>query len=141
VPATYYSYYYNFGYYNACYWRFGHIFCYYNTWPYYSSYLQIMTIQPSQHIVTISESQAPNGLDTLTLTSYEGTVQTITDVVDSSGLTQTGTATVSATSVITNTVVNTITNPATTIYNVPCQRCVPQQVTERVSILQLLFGI
>jgi hypothetical protein len=74
------------------------------------------------------------------LTSYEGTVQTISNIVDTSQLTQTGTATVSATSVITNTVVNTVVNPATTINNVPCQSCVAQKVTERVSILQLLFG-
>jgi hypothetical protein len=138
VPISYYNYYNP--YYHYCYWRFGRIFCYYNSWPYYNSYMQTTTIQASQHIVSISQSQGPNGLEILTLTSYEGTVQTISNVIDDSQLTQTGTATVSAGSVVTNTVVNTIQNPATTIVNVACQRCVAQQVTERVSIFQMLFG-
>ncbi|MGA2783972.1 MAG: zinc ribbon domain-containing protein [Candidatus Bathyarchaeia archaeon] len=138
IPNTYYSYYNS--YYNSCYYRFGHIYCNYNSWPYYNSYMQTTTIQPSQHIVSISQSQGPNNLETLTLTSYEGTVQTIQNVVDTSQLTQTGTATVSATAVITNTVVNSVVNPATTIYNVPCQTCVAQKATERVSILQIIFG-
>ncbi|MGA3296321.1 MAG: zinc ribbon domain-containing protein [Candidatus Bathyarchaeia archaeon] len=138
IPNTYYSYYNS--YYNNCYYRIGRIVCNYNSWPYYNSYMQTTTIQPSQHIVSISQSPGSNNLETLTLTSYEGTVQTISNVVDTSQLTQTGTATVSATSVITNTVVNTVVNPATTVNNVPCQSCVTQKVTERVSILQLLFG-
>ena len=138
IPNTYYSYYNS--YFSRCYYRFGRIFCNYNSWPYYNSYMQTTTIQPSQHIVSISQSPGPNNLETLTLTSYEGTVQTIPNVVDTSQLTQTDTATVSATSVITNTVVNTVVNPATTINNVPCKSCVAQKVTERVSILQLLFG-
>lgn len=139
VPDTYYGYYNN--YYRNCYWRYGRIYCYgYNYWPSYNTYINTVTVSASERIVSISESQGPNGLETMTLTSYDGNVRTIQNVVDASNLSQTGTATVSGTTIVANTIVNTLFSPTTVAFPVDCKQCVQQTVTENISILQWILG-
>lgn len=140
VPDTYYGYYNN--YYRNCYFRYYRIYCYnYNYWPNYNSNVQTYTVSASDHIVSISESQGSNGLEIVALTSAEGAVKTVTNVVDASNLSQTGTATITGTTIVANTIVNSVFTPATFAFGVDCKSCVPKTITERVSILQLLLGL
>ena len=141
---TYYNQYYYYGGYNwwggnYCYWyKSSYIVCNYNSWPWYqSSYGTTVTISPSQQVVSVSRAQQPSGLETLTLTYYNGQSTTVRNVYSDS-LTQSGTSTVQSSAVMTNTITNTITTPVT--LTVPCQQCIPEHVTEHVSILQMLFG-
>jgi hypothetical protein len=138
VPDAYYSYYGN--YYRNCFWRYGRIYCYYNYWPYYNTYINTVTVSASDRIVSISDSQGPNGLEILTLTSYDGNVRTIQNVIDASNLSQTGTTTVSGTTIVANTIVNTLFSPTTVAFPVDCKQCVQQTVTEHISILQWILG-
>lgn len=139
VSAAYYGYYGN--YYRNCGWRYGRIYCYgYNYWPYYNTYTTIVTISASDRIVSISESQGPNGLEVLTLTSADGNTRVIQNVIDSSNLSQTGTTTVSGTTIVANTIVNTLFSPTTVAFPVDCQQCVQQTVTENISILQWILS-
>jgi len=139
IQQAYYGYYGN--YYRNCYWRYGRIYCYgYNYWPNYGTYTSTVTVSPSDRIVSISESQGPNGLATLTLTSADGNTRLIQNVIDVSNLTQTGTATVSGTTIVANTIVNTLFSPTTVAFPVDCQQCVQQTVTEYISILQWILG-
>ena len=140
----YYNYYYGYGGYNwwggnYCYWyKSSYIVCDYSYWPWYqSSYGTTVTISPSERVVSVTRAQQPSGLETLTLTHYDGHSTTVRNVYSDS-LSQSGTSTVSSSVVVTNTVTNTITNPVT--LTVPCQQCIPEHVTEHVSILQMLFG-
>jgi len=142
--STYYSYYYNYyySYYsmggNACYWVRHQIVCNYSYWPWYTpSYGTTVTVTPGQQVVTVTRTQQSTGLETLTLTYYNGQSTTVQNVYNDN-LTPTGTATVQSSAVVTNTLTNTITTPVT--QTVPCHQCIPTHVTEHVSILQLLFG-
>jgi len=124
---------------NYCYWyKSSYIVCNYNYWPWYQpSYGTTVTISPSDNVVSVSRTQQPSGLETLTLTYYNGQPRNIRNVY-SDTLTQSGTSTVQSSAVVTNTITNTITTPVT--ITVPCQQCIPEHVTEHVSILQILFG-
>ena len=102
--------------------------------------MNTVTVSASDHIVSISESQGGNGLETLSLTSYEGTVRVIQNVVDTSNLSQSGTATVSGTTVVANTIVNTLFTPTTVAFPVDCKKCVEQKVNEHISILQWILS-
>ena len=134
----YYSYYSNYWGGSYCYYYHGQIVCNYNYWPWYSpSYGSTVSITAGQQVVGVMRAQQPSGLESLTLTYYNGQSSTIQNVY-SDNLTPSGTATVQSNAVVTNTVTNTITTPVT--QTVPCQQCIPEHVTEHVSILQLLFG-
>ena len=136
VTQTYYNYYYSW--YSGCYVGFyGVLRCGYNYWPYYNTpgYTTSVTVSPGQNIVSVTSTQGSYGLSTVTLTSLSGSATTYNNVVSNS-LTQTGTSTTQATT----TIVNTITQTTSSVTNVACQNCIPQQVTEYVSILQLLTG-
>ena len=134
----YYSYYSNWWGGNSCYWYHNQIVCNYTYWPWYTpSYGSTVTITPGQQVVSVTRAQQPSGLESLTLTYYNGQSSTIQNVYNDN-LTPTGTTTVQSNAVVTNTITNTITTPVT--QTVPCQQCIPEHVTEHVSILQLLFG-
>jgi hypothetical protein len=138
VPDTYYGYYNS--YYRNCFWRYGRIYCSYNNWPSYNTYISTVTVSASDRIVSISDSQGSNGLEILTLTSYDGNTRVIQNVVDASNLSQTGTTTVSGTTIVANTIVNTLFSPTTVSFPVDCQQCVQQTVSENISILQWILG-
>jgi hypothetical protein len=142
----YYNYYYDYGGYNwwsgsYCNWtgyKSSIIVCNYKYWPWYQpSYGTTVTISPSQQVVGVSRVQQPSGLESLTLTYYNGQSTTVSNVYRDT-LTQSGTSTVQTNAVVTNTITNTITTPVSV--TMPCQRCVREHVTEHVSILQMLFG-
>jgi zinc ribbon protein len=136
------NYYYN--YYNSywggnyCYWYHHQIVCNYNYWPWYGqSYGTTVTVTPGQQVVSVTRTQQSSGLESLTLTYLNGQSTTVQNVYNDN-LTPSGAATVQSTAVVTNTVTNTITTPVT--QTVPCHQCIPQHVTDHVSILQLLLG-
>ena len=134
----YYSYYDNWWGGSYCYWYHQQIVCNYNYWPWYTpSYGNTVTITSDQQVVSVTRAQQYGGLESLTLTYYDGKSTTIQNVYNDN-LTPSGTTTVQSNAVVTNTVTNTITTPIT--QTVPCQQCIPEHVTEHVSILQLLFG-
>jgi hypothetical protein len=121
-----------------CYYYHHQIVCNYNYWPWYMpSYGNTVTITPGQQVVSVTRAQQSSGLESLTLTYYNGQSSTIQNVYNDN-LTPSSTTTVQSSAVVTNTVTNTITTPVT--QTVPCQQCIPEHVTEHVSILQLLFG-
>jgi hypothetical protein len=137
------SYYSNF-YYNSCtyccyyYWYDQQQICNYSYWPWYSpSYGITVDVTPSQQVVSVTRTQQPGGLESLTLTYYNGQSTTVQNVYNDK-LSQSGTSTIRSTAAVTNTVTNTITTPVT--QTVPCHQCIPEHVTEHVSILQLLLG-
>ena len=135
---TYYNQYYNYWGGNYCYWYKHQIICNYNYWPWYTpSYGTTVTITPAQQVVSVTRAQQYSGLESLTLTYYNGQSTTIQNVY-SDNLSQSGTVTVQSSAVVTNTITNTITDPVT--LTVPCHQCVAQHVTQYVSILQLIFG-
>ena len=150
IPDQYYYYYFNYPPYYVCYGYYSPYACPYPpyyypyNWYYPNSYnygfhfANTITIQPSDNVVQVQQSQESNGFSTLVLTHYDGTSFTYRHVfqqnLTQSGSTVAGTSTVTATRVVTNWVVN----PATT--TVQCQRCIPQHVTEHVSLLQLIFN-
>ncbi|HYB84539.1 MAG TPA: zinc-ribbon domain-containing protein [archaeon] len=134
----YYNQYYNYWGGNYCYWYKQTIICNNNYWPWYTpSYGTTVTITPGQQVVSVSRTQQYSGLESLTITYYNGQSTTVQNVYNDN-LSQSGTASVQSTAVVTNTVTNTITTPVT--LTVPCHQCIPEHVTEHVSILQLLFG-
>ena len=150
VSDSYYNNYYNYwygNYNNNCYYSnyYGGWVCVnnnynYNYWPYYgqSQYgYSTVTVDPSDNIVKIQQTQESNGLWTMVLTHYDGTLDTYRHVYQMD-LTQTGTSTVPGSVSMSNTVTNSVVSPVT--FSVSCQACIPQHVTEHVSLLQLLFG-
>jgi zinc-ribbon domain len=143
VQNQYYNYYYAAGYFTGCYrGPYGYVHCggYYN-WPSYNLYTTTVTINPSDRVVSVQDTRQANGyLSTVTLTKADGSTTTYTNVFNDN-LAQTGTSTVQVVVTQTSTVTQTTMVPATTAVNVPCDNCIPQHVTEHVSILQLLLGI
>jgi len=122
----------------CCYWYNQIPICNYLYWPWYEPKRQAtVTISAAQQVVSVTKTPQPMGLETLTLTYYNGQSITIQNVYHDN-LTQNGTITIPSIVVATNTIVNTATTPVTE--TVPCYECVPEHVTEYVSILQLLFG-
>ena len=137
--SYYYNYYYNYGWgSNSCYWYHHQIVCNYYYWPWYApSYGTTVSVTAAQQVVSVTRTQGSTGLESLTLTYYNGQSSTIQNVY-SDNLTPGATTTVQSNAVVTNTITNTITTPVT--QTVPCQQCIPEHVTEHVSILQMLFG-
>ena len=140
VSDQYYTYYQPY-YYNNCYFdQFGNYYCSYTYWPYYQQYVNSVTIDPTDDVVSVSTTNEAGGLITVTCTHYDGTQDVYRHVV-SDDLTKSATDTVSTTVTQTSTIANSIVTPVTTTSPVPCQSCIPQHVTEHVSIIQLLFGL
>lgn len=139
VSDQYYQYYQN--YYQYCYYdQYGNVYCNYNNWPNgYNAYTTTVTVDPSDRFVKRQVTQESGGLYSVTLTSYDGQAQVFRHV-SSMDLTLTGTTNVEETVTLTNTSTNSIVNPETTISQAPCDACMPQHITEHVSILQLLLG-
>ena len=136
VPQAYYNLYYIW--YSQCYVGvYGSTtYCCYNYSPYNTpSYTTTVTISPSQKIVNVVTTPGSYGLSTVTITDPNGTATTYINVFSNS-LTQSGTSTTQ----MTTTIVTTITQNTSSVTNIACQSCVPQQVTIYVSILQLLTG-
>jgi len=138
-----YQYWYNSNYSNACYYSsyYGGWVCsnYNYNWPNYgqSQDYYTVTVDPTDNVVKVQQTQESNGLWTFVLTHYDGTSETYRHVYKTD-VTQSGTSTVSGTVTMTSTLTNSVANPVT--FSVPCQACIPQHVTERVSLIQLLFG-
>lgn len=134
VSDQYYSYYQP--YYAGCVRGFyGVIRCGYASWPNVSIYTTTVTINPNDNVVNMQDTQEGAGyLSTVTLTRSDGTTVTYTHVVNNS-LAQTATSNVQGT----GTQTTSITQTLSTVVNVPCDKCIPQHVTEYVSIMQLLF--
>jgi hypothetical protein len=135
VPQAYYNLYYIW--YSQCYVGFySATYCGYNYSPYSTpSYTTTVAISPSQNIVNVVTTPGSYGLSTVTITDLNGTATTYINVFSNS-LTQSGTSTTQTTT----TIVTTITQNTSSVTNIVCQSCVPQQVTIYVSILQLLTG-
>lgn len=137
-------YYYSYqNYYRNCYIIYGHVQCSWGggyPWPSYGSYVNSVTVDPSQNVVRVDRTQQSAGLWTMTLWRYDGTSWSVNNVY-SDNLAQTASSTVQTTVTQTSTILNQVTNPQVTISSVPCQSCIPQHVTERVSILQILLGM
>jgi hypothetical protein len=153
IPDQYYYYYFNNQPYYGCYQPYGSYYPYGCSYPYYyypfnwyysNSYnygfhfANTITIQPSDNVVRVQQSQESNGFSTLVLTHYDGTSFTYRHVfqqnLTQSGSTVAGTSTVTSTSIVTNSVVNPVTT------TLQCQRCILQHVTDHVSLLQLIFN-
>jgi hypothetical protein len=121
----------------CCYWYSQQLICNYLYWPWYKpSYGKTVTVTPAQRVVSVTTQQSGD-LETLTLTYYNGRSTTVQNVYNDQ-LRLGGTAKVQSTAVLTSTITNTITTPVT--QTLPCYQCVPERVTEHVSILQLLLG-
>ena len=103
----------------------------------YNSYATTVTINPSDNVVQVQQTQESDGLLSLTLTHFDGSSVTYNHVTQQN-LTQSGTSTIQITSVATDTVTNTAVAPVTN--PIQCQNCILQHVTEHVSLLQLLLG-
>jgi len=145
-PSCYYSYYNNYycsysyyyypysGYYNYRY-RYG----YSNYAPYYgyNNYATTVTVNPSDDIVRVQQTQESNGLTTLTLFHFDGTSTTYNHVTQQN-LAQSATSTIPMTGIVTNTITNSAVTPITSA--VQCQNCILQHVTDYVSLLQLILG-
>jgi hypothetical protein len=141
VQSQYYSYY--APYYSRCVRGFyGFIRCggYYG-WPNYNAYTTSVTVNPSDNVVSVQDTQQTNGyLSTVVLTKADGSTVTYSNVFNDN-LSQAGTSTVQVAVTQTSTVTQTSMVPATTVMSVPCDNCIPQHVTEHVSLLQLLLGL
>jgi hypothetical protein len=132
------QYYGNWGLY--CYrWRW-QIICYNYGWPGYNSY-GTANIDPGMMVTRIDRSAGAYGLEIITLYRYDGTSVGSFSTVVSDNLAMTGQATVNVVVSGTNTITNTISNQQTKVYSIPCQKCIPQTVMERVSILWILLGL
>jgi len=137
--SNYYSnnYYYNYCSY-CCYWYDQEPICNYGYWPWYApSYGTPVTVTAAQQVVSVTRTPQPGGLETLTLTYYNGQSARVQNVYKDN-LSQSGTATVQTKAIVTSTITDTITAPVT--QTVPCHQCVPEHVTEYVSLLQVLLG-
>lgn len=141
VQSQYYNYY--SPYYSGCVRGFyGFIRCggYYG-WPNYNVYTTSVTVNQSDNVVSVQDAPQANGyLSTVILTKADGSTVTYSNVFNNN-LSQTGTSTVQLAVTQTSTVTQTNMIPATTVTNVACENCIPQQVTEHVSLLQLLLGL
>lgn len=141
VQNQYYNYY--APYYSGCFrGPYGYIRCggYYG-WPNYNAYTTTVTINPSDNVVKVQDTQQPSGyLSTVTLTKADGSTVTYSNVFNDN-LSPAGTSTVQVAVTQTSTVTQSMMVPATTAMNVPCDSCIPQHVTEYVSLLQLLLGL
>ena len=135
VPQAYYNLYYIW--YSQCYVGFyGALYCGYNYAPYSTpSYTTNVTISPNQNIVNVVTTPGSYGLSTVTLTDLNDRATTYINVFSNS-LTQSSTSTTQTTTNI----VTTITQNTSSVTNIACQSCIPQQVTVYVSILQLITG-
>jgi hypothetical protein len=136
--SDYYSNYY-YGYCSYCCYTYNQqTICNYAYWPWFApSYATTVTITLQQRVVGVTRTQEPGGLETLTLTYYNGQSTTVQNVYNDH-LTQIGTTSIESSMVATNTITDTITTPVTQM--VPCHKCILEHVTQHVSILQLLFG-
>lgn len=135
---SYYYYYPYYGYYN----NYPYRYTYYNNYsPYYSNYnynyATTVTVNPSDNVVRVQQTQESNGLMTLTLTHFDGTSNTYRHVIRQS-LAQSATSTIPLTNIVTNTITNSAVTPVTSA--VQCQNCILQHVTDHVSLIQLLLG-
>ena len=114
---------------------YGVIRCGYSSWPNWSVYTTSITVNPSDNFVNMQDTQEAAGyISTVTLTRSDGSSVTYTHVVNNA-LTLSGTSNVQATATQTNSITQTLS----TVVNVPCNQCIPQHVTEYVSIIQLLL--
>lgn len=140
VQNQYYNYY--SPYYSGCVrGYYGYIRCggYYG-WPNYNMYTTTVTVNPSDNVVKVQDTQQPNGyLSTVVLTKADGSTVTYSNVFNDN-LSQSGSSTVQVAVTATSTVTQTMMVPATTVTSVACDNCIPQHVTEYVSLLQLLLG-
>jgi len=136
-PYSYYGYGYGYGYYPyGGYYNYGPNSVNYNGGN-YNGYATTVTINPSDNVVQVQQTQESNGLLTLTLTHFDGSSVTYKHVTQQN-LAQSATSTIPLTSVVTNTVTNSAVTPVAN--PIQCQNCVLQHVTEHVSLLQLLLG-
>lgn len=123
-------------YYYQCYYDvYGNWVCYYTNWPGYQQSTFAVTVDPSDEVVKMEQTNEPGGLITITLTHYDGTSDTYRHVV-STDLTKSATATVQGTATLTNTMTNTIVNPVTS--TVPTREAHTEVVY--CSIVQMMFG-
>ena len=139
VPTNYYGYYGQ--YYNGCYrGYFGYIHCGYSGWPNYNSYTTTVTVNPSDNVVNVQDTQQSYGyLSTVVLTKADGSTVTYSNVFNDN-LAKTGTSTYQTIVTQTSTVTQSALVMTSSVTNVACDNCIPQNVTEHVSLLQLLFG-
>lgn len=152
-PSCYYSYYNNYscsysyyyypyyGYYNYRY-RYGYnnyapYYGYNNYGNYNNNYATTITVNPSDNIVRVQQTQESNGLTTLTLFHFDGTSTTYNHVTQQN-LAQSATSTIPMTGIVTNTITNSAVTPVTSA--IQCQNCILQHVTDYVSLLQLILG-
>ena len=140
VPSNYYGMYGS--YYSGCYRGvYGFIRCggYYG-WPNYNYYTTTVTVNPSDNVVKVQDTQQANGyLSSVVLTKADGTTVTYSNVFNDN-LAQTGTSTYQMVVTQTSTVTWSALVAASSVTNVACENCIPQTVTEHVSLLQLLLG-
>jgi len=92
-------------------------------------------ITPPQNIIRVVTTPQSDGLYSVTVTAINRKTTTYPNVVSNS-VSESGTSTIQVTTIT----VNTITQTTSSVTNVACQNCIPQQVTEYISILQLLAG-
>jgi len=140
VPSAYYGYYGS--YYSGCYrGPYGYIRCGgYYSWPNYNYYTNTVTISPSSNVVNVQDTRQPNGyLSTVVLTKADNSTVTYTNVFNDN-LTPTGTSTIQSIVTQTSTVTQSALVATSSVTNVACENCIPQHVTEHVSLLQLLLG-
>lgn len=121
---------------------YGYIRCgSYYSWPNYNLYTTTVTVNPNDNVVNVQDTQQSNGyLSTVTLTKADGSTVIYSNVLNDN-LSQAGTSNVQVVVTQTSTVTQTTMVPATTVTSVACNNCVPQHVTEHVSLLQLLLRI
>ena len=139
VPTNYYGYY---GmYYSGCYrGYYGYIHCGYNGWPNYNSYTTTITVNPSDNVVNVQDTQQAYGyLSSVVLTKADGSTVTYSNVFNDN-LAKTGTSTLQTVVTQTSTVTQSALVAASSVTSVACENCIPENVTEHVSLLQLLFG-
>ena len=135
---NYYYYGYNPWWNQGCYWYYHHIVCNYSSWYWYQpNYGTTVTVTPDQNVVNVIRTQQGSS-ESLTLVYYNGQQSQTYNNVYVDNLQPTGQSTIQTTTVVTNPVVTPIVTPQSV--TVPCTQCVPTQVTDHVSILQLIFG-
>ena len=133
-----YQYFYNWWGANQCYLNNNQLVCNYNAWPWYeATYGTTVIVTSGQQVVGLVRKLQPSGLESLTLIDHNGKATTIQNVY-SDDLSQSGTSAFQSSAVVTNTVTGTVTIAVTQTSQ--CHQCVPEQVTQHVSILQLLLG-
>jgi hypothetical protein len=125
-------------YYFSCHYDYYGYHCDYTPWPSYQNYTNSVLIAPSDQIVKMQITNETNGLINVTLTHYNGLQVTYRHVISEN--LAIGPATI--TEIVTTTTTNTdqVVNSIATTSTVPCH-CIVRQLTERVSIIQLLLGL